>query len=304
MAASGQNPGTTNSTLVSKSMSGWKPVPADGVISSSGRYRLQQDTRIERRTGIEIQADHVTLDLAGHALRYMGAPSEGTYGIAAKNRSSVTISNGTIGGFWFNIHCTENRQLRMNHIQFEDIPYIGVNVLESKDVTLSDNSFSNFRYNLSKTKESAYLIGINIGAQDAIITSNRFVCRHKARHKINVETVFVLLSADVSKNCLVEHNEMTATDVLPRSYGVWVATRGQATISRNNIRNMNYGVCLSAEASALVCFNQFSASEVLETNASIETFGITAVEAKDISAVNNTFEGVSTPSLLPKSPDL
>ena len=86
-----------------------------------------------------------------------------------------------------------------------------------------------------------------------------------------------------------------------QSRGVWVATKGQATIRSNTIRNMNYAVCLSDEASALVCFNRFSADGAVGTNVAIGTFGISAVAARDVFEVKNTFEGVSTPSLLPRN---
>lgn len=279
----------------------WQPVPKNGVIAEPGRYCLQQDIQVDRGTGITIEADDVTIDLCGHAIRYTGAPKEGTFGIVAPDRTGVTITNGTVGGFWFNLHCTQNERLRIRDIRFDDIPYIGINVAQSKDVVISDNVFENFRYDLAKAKDSTYVIGINIGAENVVITNNRFMAspKGKAAQDVNVETVFVLFSAEVSQDCLVAKNDMAASEVLPRSYGVWVATNAEATIVDNNVRNMKYGVCIAADAAAWVCFNRFHASA--DTDASIETIGISASGAKDIIEIRNAFDGITTPAALPKN---
>jgi hypothetical protein len=279
----------------------WQPVPKSGVISKSGRYFLQQDMKTDRATGINVEANDVTIDLCGFALRYTGHPKAGVFGIAAPDRTGLTITNGTIGGFWFNIHCTENEKLRIRDIHFDDVPYIGINVAKSKDVVISDNQFENFRYDLPKDETSHYVVAINIGAEDAVITNNRFIARPQMAAKdVNIETVFVLFSADVTKKCLVAKNEMMASDVLPKSYGVWVATNAQATIADNTIRNMKYGVCLASDASALVCANHFRIAS--NAGASGETIGISAASAKDVVASRNTFDGVTTSATLPDKP--
>lgn len=279
----------------------WQPVPKNGVIAEPGRYCLQQDIQVDRSTGVKIEADDVTIDLGGHAIRYTGVPQEGTFGIVAPDRTGITITNGAIGGFWFNVHCTQNERLRIRDIRFDDIPYIGVNVAQSKDVIICDNMFENFRYDLAKAKDSTYVIGINIGAENVIITNNRFTTSLKSgkAKDVSVETVFVLFSAEVSKDCIVAKNDMAASEVLPRSYGVWVATNAEATIVDNNVRNMKYGVCVASDASALVCFNRFRASA--NADAPIETIGISASGAKDIVEIKNAFDGITTPAALPKN---
>jgi nitrous oxidase accessory protein NosD len=276
----------------------WQPVPKSGIITKSGRYFLQQDMKTDRTTGIKIEANDVTIDLCGYALRYTGAPKAGVFGIAAADRTGVTINNGTVGGFWFNMHYTQNEKLRIHDIHFDDIPYIGINVAQSKDVVISDNRFENFRYDLPKDETSHYVVAINIGAEDAVITNNRFTARPQMAAKdVNIETVFVLFSAEVTKRCLVAKNDLTASDVLPKSYGVWVASNAQATIADNTIRNMKFGVCVAGDASALVCANRFGVSST--SGAPGETTGISAVGAKDIVETRNTFDGVTSPATLP-----
>jgi hypothetical protein len=277
----------------------WQVVPEDGVVTKSGRYRLQHDMHTDRSTGITIYADHVTIDLSGHALRYTGAPKPGTFGIAAQDRTCVTITNGTVGGFWFNVHCTQNEMLRIRDIRFDDIPYIGINVADSKDAVISDNSFENFRYDVPKDEKSHYVVGINIGAKDAVITNNRFMAKPQMAAKdVDIETVFVLFSANVTKDCLVAKNDMAASGIMPKSYAIWVATNAQVAIVDNTIRDMLFGVTLGSDASALVCFNRFDVSA--KTDGPIETIGISASGAKDIVEMRNTFEGVATPTALPK----
>ena len=278
----------------------WQTVPDNGVITKPGRYSLQHDVKTDRPTGIRIDANDVTLDLGGHSLRYTGEPKPGTFGIASPGRTGVTIMNGTLGGFWFNVHCTQNEKLRIRDIHFDDIPYIGINVAQSKDVVITDNLFENFRYDLPKDETSHYVVAINIGAQGAVITNNRFIAKPQMAAKdVNIETVFVLFSAEVTKECLVAKNDMAASDVLPKSYGVWVATNAQAAIVDNTIRNMKFGVCLAGDASALVGFNRFDAAS--KSNPPIETHGISASGAKEILDVKNTFEGVNIPITTPQA---
>ena len=275
----------------------WQPIPENGIITKPGRYCLTQDLQVDRSTGIRIDADQVTVDLCGHAVRYTGAPKEGTFGIAASVRKGVTIANGVVGGFWFNLHCSQNERLRIHDVHVDNIPYIGVNVAQSKDVVIADNAFDNFRYDLKKDKNSTYVIGINIGAEGALIANNRFTAQVKqgTAKDVNVETVFVLFSAEVTKNCLVTRNQMAANEVLPRSYGVWVATNAEASLVNNSIENMKYGACLASDASSLIYLNRFTAL----ADAPVESFGIIATGAKDVLNLKNTFEGIRIPAMVP-----
>jgi hypothetical protein len=278
--------------------SAWQPIPRDGIITAPGRYFLERDIETDRDSGVVINANDVTIDLGGRAIRYTGPPHDGTLGVVAQGRTGLTIANGTVGGFWFNIHCAQSSRVRIRDIRFDDIPYIGINAAGCTDVVICDNVFENFRYDLPKAADSTYLIGINIGARDAVISNNRFLARPRGgAREVKVETVFVLFCAEVTRNCMVTKNEMSASEVLPRSYGVWLATNGQASIVDNAIRNMKYGVCLASNASGLVCFNRFDAARDNETP--IETTGISALGAKEIDQIKNTFVGVTTPLALP-----
>jgi hypothetical protein len=278
----------------------WQAVPANGVITKPGRYCLQDDLKTDRTTGIKVEANDVTIDLCGHALRYTGTPKEGSFGITASNRSAVTVCNGTIGGFWFNMHFPQVNRIRVHDIHFDNIPYIGINLAKSTDVVIVDNVFDNFRYDLKKEKPNTYLVGINIGAEGALIANNRFTSQLKpgAAKNVDVETVYILFSAEITKDCLVTRNEMAASDVLPRSYGVWIAKNAQANVVNNTIRNLKYGVCVAGDGSAMVCFNRFNVAA--ERTDPVETIGISAAGAKDIVEIRNTFDGVTTSATVPK----
>lgn len=280
---------------------GIQAVPDNGIITQSGYYCLQSDLVVDRDFGVMIQADDVVLDLCGYALRYAGEPRPGVHGVVCSGRSDIRITNGSIGGFWFGVHCTQNRGLTIDRIQCDDIPYLAVNVAQSYDVVIRDCRFTNFRYDIPKEKDT-YVIGINIGAEDAVISGNTFDAQYTAKdpNEVGMETVFVLFSARVSQGCVLTHNEMAANVVLPRSYGVWVASHAGVTASYNSIKNMKYGICLASEASAVISFNDITADGPPTGAEPIETLGVSAGAPKDVYVIKNRFDGLSIDALLPE----
>jgi hypothetical protein len=133
-----------------------------------------------------------------------------------------------------------------------------------------------------------------------VIANNRFkaMLAGGTAKDVAIETVFVLLSADVSKDCHIVRNEMAASEVLPRSYGVWVATHAQASVIDNTIDNMKYGICVAEAGSLLAGYNRFHAAQ--SPGDSVETTGITALAARDLTEVQNSFDGITIPMELPK----
>ncbi|MEZ6191061.1 MAG: hypothetical protein R3C45_07180 [Phycisphaerales bacterium] len=247
-----------------------------------------------------IQADDVTLDLRGHALRYTGTPRPGVFGVVAADRRNIHITNGSIGGFWFGLHCTQNQDLRIDDIRFDDIPYLAVNVAQSNGVAIRHCEFTNFRYDIPKEKDT-YVIAINIGAEDAVISDNSFIAEFTGPdpQEVGMETVFVLFSANVSKRCVVTLNEMRANVLLPRSYGVWVASHAQVAASYNSIRNMKYGICLATEATALAGFNRFRVDAPRDGAQPVDSIGVSATGAKEVCLFSNEFDGLGTDANLP-----
>ena len=281
--------------------SGQSPLPPNGVVTQPGNYYLSNDLLVNRDSGISIQANNVTLDLRGHALRFTGTPHAGTFGVTSFGRTNVRITNGKIGGFWFNVHASQNRDLRIDNVEFDNIPYIGINAADSSNVRISDNRFSNFRYDIPKATDK-YVIGVNIGAEDAVIMRNRFDAVYTGfdPHQLGIETVLVLFSANVSLRSVVTHNEMNANTPLDRSYGVWIASKAHVTASHNIIRNMRYGITLAADATSLASYNAVSVSPPpAGVPALPSTFGVFAAAAKQIFETGNQFVGQTHATYLP-----
>ena len=281
------------------------PVPANGVISQPGAYYLTGDLLVNRSTGIDIQANNVALDLRGHELRFTDTPRPGTYGITAFGRTNVHITNGSIGAFWFDVHASQTNGLKIDHVSFDDIPYIGINAASSDNVTISDNVFSNFRYDLAKPVDP-YVIGVNIGAEDSVITRNRFDAQYTLSNPsaAAVETVLVLFSADVSLRSVVTHNIMTANTPLDRSYGVWVASNAHIAAAHNTIHNMRYGITLASSATSLVSYNDVSVGSPLPGITPLSsTFGVFALTAEQVRETGNRYTGHTHPTFLPTTPN-
>ncbi|HVT27493.1 MAG TPA: right-handed parallel beta-helix repeat-containing protein, partial [Lacipirellulaceae bacterium] len=280
------------------------PLPSNGVITQPGHYFLQQDLFLSRATGITIEASNVTLDLAGFAIRHIGSPQEGTFGIVATGQSNIRITNGTIGGFWFNVHTGQDHGLQIDNMIIDDIPYIGINTAASYNVQISDNTFTNFRYDIPKATDQ-YLVGINIGAEDAVVAHNSFDAEYTGStpNAPGVETVLVLFSSDVSRRCEVNDNVMAANVPLDRSYGLWVASNAYVTATHNTIENMRYGVTLASNATALAGYNSFTLDPPDAGVPTLpSTYGVYAPSAKQVFTTGNKFQGQSYPTLLPPSP--
>lgn len=107
-------PGSTMKTL--DEVEPRMPIPGSDTpvsvftISESGSYYLTGD-RVCSGTGIQVDADDVTIDLMGYTLK--GPDSGTTYGINMYVRSNVEIRNGTVRDFKYGIH--ENSYLGNGH---------------------------------------------------------------------------------------------------------------------------------------------------------------------------------------------
>ena len=81
------------------------PVKAPGVITAEGSYCLVEDfvgTIGPGGAAIQIEADHVVLDLQGHVIRNTFPPEKGHAGtgVMAWERSHIVVRDGSIAGFW------------------------------------------------------------------------------------------------------------------------------------------------------------------------------------------------------------
>jgi len=279
-----------------------QPVPADGVITAPGVYVLDADRVVDRHPAIVVEADDVTLDLGGHALRYTGEAKAGVFGVVVNGRSNVRITNGAIGGFWFNVHATGTTALCVDHVDFDDIIYIAVNAAKADRLVVEDCTFTNFRYDVPKTGKETYIIAINTGATDGLIARNTFDAQYTAGDPstAGMETVFVLFSAKVSQRSVVAHNRMAANVPVNRSYGVWIATGAQVSLLHNTIHNMHHGVTLAGDAEAVIAFNTITVDGPPAGSAALATDGVAATGARRVTLTDNRIEGQTQPVALPR----
>jgi hypothetical protein len=186
-------------------------------------------------------------------------------------------------------------------MQWYIMPVRAVTVADSRNVLISDNTFTNFRYDVPRPDPDHYVIGVNLGARDAVIAHNRFEARHPGRDVFvqATETVFVLLSADVSQGCVVTHNHMAASSVLGRSHGTRAASNTRVTVAHNSIRNMNYGICVGRDATAAAGFNHFSVDAPAAGAPTTRPYGIYAPAAKKILMIDNETRGQVGDDILP-----
>lgn len=279
-----------------------RPVPADGVLRAAGHYFLSHDLLTDRHPAIRIEADHVTLDLRGHAVRYRGKPRPGVLGIVVRDRREIRIHNGQIGGFWFNVHCGNVRGLTLEKLDFASIAYVGIHAGGCRQVRIRGNRFHGFQFDLAKPKDK-YLIAINIGAESALISENRFEADPGKVEvsKRGIETVFILFSARVSQRCVATHNTLVATQPLPRSYGVWIASESEVSVLHNRFLNLQYAVAVASQADAQVLRNSVRVTSAKE----FASAGIRALRARQVIVGHNRFQGVADPLRLPmKAPAL
>jgi hypothetical protein len=70
-------------------------------LSSAGVYCINQDLTLAGSTGsaVFVDADSVTLDLNGHALRSNAAANSATTGVVVVDHKYFTITDGTVAGF-------------------------------------------------------------------------------------------------------------------------------------------------------------------------------------------------------------
>jgi parallel beta-helix repeat protein len=94
---------------------------------------------------------------------------------------------------------------------------------------------------------------------------------------------------------------MSISEVLPRSYGVWVASDSNALVIDNTIRNLQFGVCMASNATGLVYNNRFTATR--DPAFHVDTTGVSAASAKEVIELKNKFDGIGTPAELPAPAD-
>ena len=115
---------------------------------------------------------------------------------------------------------------------------------------------------------------------------DRRLLRLQSGRRAQLETVFVLFRP--TKHGLASHNRMIASEPLNRGYGVWVAGKAEVTVAYNEVKNMQYGICIATDGLAAVVHNALSMEG---SAADFETVGISAPQQDALTETQNLFAG-------------
>lgn len=227
-------------------------VPNDGVISASGKYELSADLSASSRFTIRIDANNVTLNLAGRTVRC--EPDEPynaeTYGILVRG-DNVTIRNGTVSGCFmggYTVPGAEN--VRWESIDFIGNRYIGV----TGGSAFIGLSFSRFEGHAA----APYVVGINLPANDCEIAGNKFrdiERRADAPAENAGEGVGVIFSTG-STGCVARQNWHENSNVNHLEIGYWVGS-ASVLLEENTLTNIGRAIAVSPGWNANVRDNRF-----------------------------------------------
>lgn len=249
-----------------------KCVPIDSVpitIKSPGTYCLTKDFETDE-TPIVIKSNNVRIDLAGHRLQGPGTPDSKAIGVAWDSQSDISVSNGTIAGFFYGIRG------RAPHEKISLGPESAASDINVHNLVLLDNSFrgilvdaarvmikGNLIQNTGGTTiyDDAYSMGIEVIGPGCLVQGNWIL----ETYPVGVgEGVAVSLS-DNNNGCQVIENYIS-NESLPfpgRSFAFWVAVENSDILITNNYFHgftYPYGGA-SKDKSTVIAGNVFSGME-------------------------------------------
>jgi len=116
------------------------------TITTSGSYCLTGNIQTPIGTGaaIAVEADNVTINLAGFTLENTAGVSTLAYGVKSWNRRGITVRNGTIAGFFLGIlldtnDVTVSRDHVVEKMLVRNCTYTGIQ-LEGSNLILRDST--------------------------------------------------------------------------------------------------------------------------------------------------------------------
>ena len=274
--------------LVSPSLAA-SPVPASGIISTSGEYYLAADRTTASSPVISITANNVVLDLKRRTVRCNPAsPTTATNIGVIISGGNVTVRDGKITGCFMGGHATGSTgNVSWERVNFTGNTYIGVN----GGTAFVGNIFDD----ITGYTTEAYAIGINAPANGCYVFGNTFRNMHRqpgaASGKVG-EGVGVLISSGTT-GCTVEANWFE-NDVLglERDIGVWVAASAQATIHDNSFTNIGWTV--AASGTATVTDNRFWMRDA-ETDSVAVAAGVSSSVTAEDNVIIGYEDGFSGP---------
>jgi hypothetical protein len=197
------------------------------IINSSGSYYLTGDVTTSSKSAIRVNADDVTIDLAGFTLAGPNSGSFYYYGVYMNGRVNVEIRNGTTRGYFNGIH--ENDQNSHGHrvINIRAISNAKSGIyLPGKNNLIKDCSISD-----TGGVTGHYIYGIRTG-EGSTVTGN-LIYNNGISHTTSVFGISASFNSTVIGNT-IRDNGTSATGAI-FVYGI-LASNG-CTVSDNTVAN-------------------------------------------------------------------
>jgi len=238
------------------------------TITQPGTYVLQSDL-VTSGNGIVIQSDNVTIDLNGFTITGSSDASTQAFGISAFDYSNITISNGSIDGFFYGIYLSDIVASKSSEADFDDGNHLIDNVtitnstfrgirVEGLDNVVSNNLIQNIGG--TSVYENPYAFGIESFGPDALIENNVIEEIRGGGEADIGEGVGISLSYFVSGSIIrgnAVRNDMSEVDggfpswpAESRStWGIWVGGfTDNVLIEDNTVENFLYGITFKRTA--------------------------------------------------------
>lgn len=243
------------------------------TITQPGHYVLSRSIETQGN-GIEIAADDVTLDLAGHTLNGPLATDQSSYGIYAFGHDGIEIRNGKINGFQYAVYLSgysdkakksddlgDGRNV-VEHVSVSNSSFRGIRV-EGKNSVIRHNIISDIGGDTSI--DNAYAMGIETYGRNVQITDNRIEEVRGSGVADIGEGVGISLTYFVDGSVVrgnhISNRSQDLTPDMPAwqtrsrsSYGIWVGGDGatEVLVEDNTIKNFKQGITFKrSEAGAI-----------------------------------------------------
>ena len=239
------------------------------IINQSGIYVLDRNLDCPSAEGscIDIQADHVTLDLQGYRLSCSSTePKRTIFGIYERNRQHITVKNGMVAGFFYGVYFEDAARdglyqpefgwHRVEQIVASDNTFRGIRV-EGLANTVVDNIV--IHTGGTEVFEDAFAIGIESVGSAALIKDNR-VLETYAYGKGESVGISLLGTGDASQTVsnMVVNTKPSEYD----SWGIWASGDTGPFILNNTVYGYEHGIGLASEAHGMFSGNLFYGTEV------------------------------------------
>lgn len=232
------------------------------VITQPGVYTLGSDVTYNSASGaaIVIRADHVTIDLAGHSITNLAASAGQTaIGISATNRSDITITNGTVSGFFYGVQLADQTTgsavyggHEVTNLTVTDCTFRGIRV-EGAGNTVADCTVHDIAG--TTVYANAFSAGIESLGPGAKITGNKV-------SEIHAQGTGEGLGISISNNGVGTIVDGNVVENVPRaaekSYGLWVGGGSVVTATDNTFSGWKQGMGWSSPTSGSYSGNTFA----------------------------------------------